>query len=156
MAVTTWFYAPAFISAFSKKIDWTPEDKISIMLCTGTYTPDQDAHDYYDDVTNQLTTGFGYTAEDGSGTGKKLTTTTVTNTANVITLDSADPQWTATTTGITARIVVLCDTSSGVTTTDPLILWSNAGQNETASGGGTWTYTVAGTGWGTITAENFA
>lgn len=126
------------------------------MLCTVTYAPNQDTHQFHSSITNQLATGFGYTNEDGTDTGLSLTATTVTNTNNVVTLDTTNPVWTATTTGITARILPLVDVTSGVSATDPLILWSDFGQDETASGGGTWTYTVAGTGWGTITASDAA
>ena len=151
MAVTTYYYAAAFISAFNKEIAFTSESKVNALLTTNTYTPNQDTHNYHDDITNQLATANGYTNEDGSDTGLSLTSTTVTNTNNVITLDTVDPQWTATGAGFTARRIVLLDVSTGVSATDPLILWSDFGQDETASGGGTFTYTVAATGWGTIT-----
>ncbi len=151
MAVTTYYYAPCFVAAFNKEIAFTSETKINGVLTSSSYTPNQDTHNYHDDITNQLTTANGYTAEDGSDTGLSLTSTTVTNTLNVITLDTVDPQWTATGAGFTARRIVLVDVSSGVSATDPLILWSDFGTDETASGGGTFTYTVAGTGWGTIT-----
>lgn len=154
MAVTTSWYAPAFISAFSGTINFTSETKINAVLTTVTYAPNQDTHDFHSDITNQLSTANGYTAEDGSDTGLTLTSTTVTNTNNVVTLDTIDPAWTATGAGFTARILVLTDVQSGVSATDPLILWSDFGANETASGGGTFTYVVAGTGWATITAAD--
>ena len=151
MAVTTYWYASAFISAFSAKIDFTSETKINALLTSSSYTPNQDTHDFHNDVTNQLSTANGYTAEDGSDTGLTLTSTTVTNTNNVITLDTVDPQWTSSGAGFTARILVLTDVATGVSATDPLILWTDFGQNETASGGGTFTYTVNASGWATIT-----
>jgi hypothetical protein len=154
LAVTTFWYAPAFISAFSKGIDFTSETKINALLTTVTYAPNQDTHQYHSSVTNQLSTANGYTAEDGSDTGLSLTSTTVTNTNNVITLDTIDPAWTATGAGFSASIIVLLDVSSGVSATDPLILWSDFGEVKTASGGGTFTYVVAGTGWATITAAD--
>lgn len=152
MAVTTYYYAAAFISAFNKEIAFTSETKINAILTSSSYTPNQDTHNYHDDITNQLSTANGYTAEDGSDTGLSLTSTTVTNSANVITFDTVDPSWTATGAGFTARRIVLVDVSSGVSATDPLILWSDFGQDETASGGGAFTYTVNASGWGTITA----
>jgi hypothetical protein len=151
LAVTTFYYAAAFISAFSKLTDFTSETKINAALTTVTYAPNQDTHNFFDDVTNQLSTANGYTNETGADTGLSLTSTTVTNSLNVVTLDTVDPQWTATGAGFTARIIVLVDVFPNSAASDPLILWSDFGANETASGGGTFTYTVAGTGWGTIT-----
>lgn len=154
MAVTTFWYAPAFISAFSKGIDFTSETKINALLTTSSYSPNQDTHQFHSSITNQLSTANGYTAEDGTDTGLSLTSTTVTNTNNVVTLDTVDPAWTSSSTGFTARIIDLCDVSSGASATDPLILWSDFGADQTASGGGTFTYVVAGTGWATITAAD--
>lgn len=151
MAVVTYYYAAAFISAFNKEIAFTSETKINAILTTSSYTPNQDTHNYHDDITNQLSTANGYTAEDGSDTGLSLTTTTVTNTLNVVTLDTVDPAWTATGAGITARRIILLDVSTGVSATDPLIFWSDFGQDETASGGGAFTYTVSASGWATVT-----
>ena len=151
MAVTTYWYANAFIQAFSAAVDWTGETKLGIMLTTSTYTPNQDTHDFQDDITNEVATANGYTQLAATGTGKILTTTTVTSALNVVTFDTADPQWTSSGAGFTARRCVIVYTASGVLTTNPVILWSDFGQDETASGGGTFTYTVAATGWGTNT-----
>ena len=41
-------------------IDWL-NDTIKVMLVTSAYTPDQDAHDFKDDITNEIS-GTGYTA----------------------------------------------------------------------------------------------
>lgn len=54
MAVSTYVYGNMLLKAFNKEIDWTADD-IKIMLCTSSYTPDQDAHDYKDDITNEVT-----------------------------------------------------------------------------------------------------
>lgn len=154
MAVTTYWYAAAFISAFSKLIDFTSETKINAVLTSSSYVPNQDTHNFHDDITNQLSTSNGYTAEDGTDTGLSLTSTTVTNTNNVVTLDTVDPAWTSSGAGFTARIIVLVDVAAGASASDPLILWSDFGTDQTASGGGTFTYVVAATGWATITATD--
>lgn len=156
MAVTTFYFANAFVQAFSAAIDWTGETKLGIMLTSG-YTPNQDTHDFQSDVTAaELTTANGYTVLGATGTGKILTTTTATAATPIVTLDTADPQWTATGAGFSATMCVLAYTNSGATATNPLVLWSDFGATETASGGGTFTYTVAATGWGTITPANAA
>jgi hypothetical protein len=151
MAVTTYWYAKAFISVFNKEIDWQSGAKINASLHTSSYVPNQDTHQYHSSLTNQLSTANGYTAEDGSDTGFPVVSPAITNTLNVLSLDSGDPQWTATGAGFTAAQIVLMDVTSGVSATDPLILWSDFGANETASGGGTFTYTVNASGWASIT-----
>lgn len=138
MAVTAYWYVNAFETAFNKEIDWISDD-IAVSLHTSSYTPNQDTHDFFNDLTNQLSTANGYTAEDGTGTGKLLAGKGHTNTNNVSSFDADNPQWTATGAGFTARIAVLSDVTTNTTTTDPLILWIDFGTDETASGGGTFT-----------------
>ena len=150
MAVTAWWYVNAFETAFNKEIDFIT-DNIAVSLHTVTYVPNQDTHDFFDDLTNQLATANGYTNESGAGTGKLLATKTHANTLNVSTLDAADPVWTSSGAGFTARIAVLSDVQSAVTTTDPLLCWTDFGQNETASGGGTFTIAWNASGIATIT-----
>ncbi len=154
MAVTTNWYAAAFISAFTKLMDFGSETKVNAALTTVTYAPNQDTHDFFNDVTNQLSTANGYTNETGADTGLTLTSTTITAATPVVTLDTTDPVWTSSGAGFTARIIVLADVAPNTAATDPLILWSDFGADQTASGGGTFTYTVAGTGWATITPDN--
>jgi len=150
MAVTAYWYAKAFVAAFNKEIDWN-SDTIKATLHTSSYVPNQDTHDYQNDLTNELSTANGYTAG-----GLTIGTATNTSSTNVITLDTVDPQWTSSGAGITARILVVSDATPGTTATNPLILWTDFGQDETASGGGTFTYTVSASGWGTITPTNAA
>lgn len=151
MAVTCFWYAKAFIAAFNKEIDWNGGAAINATLHASSYVPNQDTHDYHSDLTNQLATANGYTAEDGTDTGFGVGAPTIANTNNVLALDSNDPQWTATGAGFTARIIVLGDYATAVSATDPLILWSDFGADETASGGGTFTYQVNASGWASIT-----
>lgn len=151
MAVVAYWYAGAFLQAFDKEIDFLADD-IAVSLHTSSYVPNQDTHDYFNDLTNQLSTANGYTAEDGTGTGKLLGTKTNTNTNNVVTFDAADSAWTSSGAGFTARIAVLSDVTTNTTTTDPLLLWTDFGANETASGGGTFTIAWNASGIATITA----
>jgi hypothetical protein len=152
MAVTAYWYAIAFISAFDKEIDFLA-DNISVALTTNTYTPNQDTHDYFNDVTNQLTTANGYTAEDGAGAGYTLSTPGNTNTANVVSFTADNPVWTSSGAGFTARRMVVVDVTPGSSETDPLLTWMDFGQDETVSGGGTFTVDWSGSGViATITA----
>jgi hypothetical protein len=122
----------------NKEIDFITDD-IAAVLSTVTYAPNQDTHDFGDDITNQLSTANGYTAEDFTGTGKLLAGKGHSNTLNVSNLDADNLVWTATGAGFTARILTLCDVATNVNTTSPLLLWVDFGQNETPSGGGTLT-----------------
>lgn len=150
MAVTAFYYADVFEQAFDKEIDFLADD-MAVSLHTSSYTPNQDTHDYFDDLTNQLSTANGYTNEDGTGTGFLLGGKTHANTNNVSKFDATDPQWTSSGAGFTARIAVVSDVTSNTTTTDSLMLWIDFGQNETASGGGTFTIVLSASGLATIT-----
>lgn len=89
-------------------IDLT-NDTIKLALVTSSYTPDQDAHDFFNDVTNEVS-GTGYTA------GGKTLSVTVSqdDTDNEGVFDAADVSWTSST--ITARgAVIYKDTGNAAT-----------------------------------------
>lgn len=60
MAVTVHWFAKALLAALNKEIDLL-DDTIKLMLTTSSYSPDYGAHDYKDDVTNEVS-GTNYTA----------------------------------------------------------------------------------------------
>ncbi len=60
MAVTAKWYANAFLKMLAKEISWS-SDTIKVALTTSSYSPSQATHDYFDDVTDEVT-GAGYTA----------------------------------------------------------------------------------------------
>ena len=142
MAVTAKWYGKAFLSILNKEID-LGSDTIKVMLCTSSYTPDQDTHDYKDDVTNEVS-GAGYTAG-----GATLGSVTVTYTAgsNTITFDAADTTWSSAT--ITARYAVVYDDTA---TNDPLLLYVDFGADVTSTGGN-FTITWNASGIATITVS---
>jgi hypothetical protein len=150
MAVTAWWYVNAFETAFNKEIDFITDD-IAVSLHTVTYVPNQDTHDFFDDLTNQLATANGYTNENGTGTGELMASKTHANTLNVSAFDAANTVWTSSGAGFTARIAAYSDVTTNVTTTDPLLWWIDFGQDETASGGGTFTIAYDASGIATIT-----
>ena len=83
-----------FISAsFNKEIDWD-SDTIKVALLNNTYTADQDAHDYFDDVSAYEVTGTGYTA---GGLTLANKTNTYNSATNVIVLDADDVTWASST-----------------------------------------------------------
>ena len=128
MAVSAFFYGLAFKSAFNGEIDFD-SDSIKVMLCTSAYVPDQDTHQYKDDVTNEVT-GTGYTAG-----GEALTTPTLTYTAgtNVLKLDADDLTWAGST--ITARYAVVYDATPATDATRPLLAYIDFGADVSSSAG---------------------
>lgn len=103
-------------------------DTIKVALVTSSYTPSQDDHDFFDDVTNEVS-GTGYTA-GGATLGSKTVTQDNTNNRGVF--DAADPSWTTST--ITARGAVIYK-STGTAGTSRLICYIDFGQDYTSSNG---------------------
>lgn len=98
-------------------------DTIKMALCTVSYVPDQDAHDFFNDITNEVIGSVGYTT-GGNALGSK--TVTQDNANNRAVWDAADVSWAAST--ITARYgVIYKDTGSAATS--PLIALVDFGQN---------------------------
>lgn len=115
MAVTAKLYGNAILKMLNKEIDWD-SDTIKVALCTSSYTPNQDTHDYFDDVVANEITGTGYTA--GGATLASKTTNYDAGT-NVAKFDAADVNWAAS--DLTARYAILYDAQTGVAATSPLI-----------------------------------
>lgn len=89
-------------------------DTIKIALVTSSYTPDIDAHNFFDDITNEVA-GTGYTA-GGDTLGSKTSTQDNTNNRGV--MDAADTTWASST--ITARGAVIYK-DSGTPSTSPIM-----------------------------------
>jgi hypothetical protein len=128
MAVSAKFYGNAFVSAFNKEIDFN-SDTIKVMLCTSTYTPDQDTHAYKSSVTNEVT-GTGYTAGGATISAPSMSYTAGTNTLK---LDGGDVSWTTST--ITARYAVIYDDTPATAATKPLIAYVDFGADVTSTSG---------------------
>lgn len=103
-------------------------DSFKAMLVTSSYTPDVDAHDYRNDVTNEVT-GTGYTA------GGAATTCTVTqdNANNRVSLAFSAVTWAAS--SITARGAVIYKSRGGASSADELVAYVDFGSDKTSSGG---------------------
>jgi hypothetical protein len=105
-------------------------DTIKVALVTSAYTPDQDAHDFWDDVSaNEVASGGGYTTG-----GVALTTKTVTYdaTTNECRLDADDPAWTALT--ATFRYAIARKARGGAASADELLGYIDFGADQTLSG----------------------
>lgn len=103
-------------------------DTIKVMLVTSSYTPNQDLHDYKDDVTNEVS-GSGYTAGGATLSNKSVTQD---NTNDKGVFDADDVTWTNST--ITARGAVLYK-DTGTPATSPLICYFDFGSDQSSSNG---------------------
>lgn len=116
-------------AAFNKEIDFD-SDTIKVALLTNAYTPDQDAHNYYDDVVAHEVVGTGYTAGGNTLANK---TNTYDSATNVIKLDADDTTWASST--ITARYAVIYDATPATNATRPLIGFVDFGSDQSSSNG---------------------
>lgn len=133
MATTT-VYGKLATAVFNKEVDFD-SDTIKVALVTSSYTPNQDTHDYFDDVVANEASGTGYTA-GGATLGSK--TVTYDGGTNKTTFDAADVSWAAST--ITARYAVIYDATPGSDATRPLIAYVDFGSNQSSSAG---TFTIS-------------
>ncbi len=123
MSVTAKLYGKFVENLVKKQIDLV-NDTIKVMLCTSSYTPDQDAHEHKADVTNEIT-GAGYTA---GGVALANKTVTYTGATNVLKFDADDAQWTDST--LTFRTAVIYDA-----TTNDLIGYVDYGADKSSEAG---------------------
>ena len=122
-------YGQFLSQALNKEIDWDT-DTIKVALLTNAYTPDQDAHNYLDDVIANEVTGVGYTAGGNTLASK---TNSYNSATNVIVLDADDTTWSSST--ITARYAVIYDASPATNATRPLIGYVDFGSDQSSSNG---------------------
>jgi hypothetical protein len=122
-------YGNFVVKSFNKEIDWD-SDTIKVALLTNAYTPNQDAHDYFDDVVTHQVTGTGYTSGGNTLANK---TNTYNSSTNVIVLDADDTTWASST--ITARYAVIYDATPATDATRPLIGYVDFGSDQSSSNG---------------------
>lgn len=108
-------------------------DTIKVALVTSSYTPDQDTHEFFSSVTNEVV-GTGYTAGGATLAGKAVTAD---NTDNEGVFDADDVVWTTST--ITARGAVLYK-STGTAGTSALIAYIDFGSDKISTAG---SFTIA-------------
>ena len=121
-------YGQFLAKALNKEVDFD-SDTIKVALLTSSYTPDQDAHDYFNDVSSYEVTGTGYTTGGATLASK---TVTYDSGSNVIVLDAADTTWSSST--ITARYAVVYD-STGTASTSALIGYVDFGSDQSSTNG---------------------
>lgn len=131
MAITAKWYGKAMLHMAQGEVIWKASggSTIKVLLATSSYTPNQDTHEYLSDITNELTSGGGYT----SG-GKELTLSDPTYDAasNECRLDAADVTWNALNKADVRYAVIYKDT--GVASTSPLLGYIDFGASQAPAG----------------------
>ena len=122
-------YGSVFAKAFNKEIDFDT-DVIKVALLTSAYTPNQDTHDYFDDVASAEVTGTGYTSGGATLGNKSVTYNAGTN---EVVFDGDDTVWASST--ITARYAVVYDASPATNATRPLIGYVDFTSDQSSTNG---------------------
>lgn len=115
----------AFIMDGSIDLD---TDTMKVALVTSAYTPDQDAHEDFADVTNEVT-GTGYTA---GGQTIANSAVTIDDTDNEGVWDGDDVTWTTST--LTSRAAVVYK-DTGTAATSLLVCYIDFGSDQSSSAG---------------------
>ncbi len=111
----------------ARRIDFLT-DTIKVSLHTATYAPNQDTHQFFSDLTNEVI-GTGYTA---GGVALAAKTLTYDATTDEIRLDANDPTWTTATISGIRYAVFYKDTA--VATTSPLMGYVDLGAQSVTAG----------------------
>jgi len=130
MAVTAFMYGLGLKAFANKQIDWDT-DSIYVALLTSSYTPDQDVHDYFDDVTAFQASGTGYTSGGQALAGLVLSYDAA---SNEMRMSASNSVWTPS--SLTARYAVVYDRTPSTDATRPLISYVDFGASETSLNGG--------------------
>lgn len=130
---------PKLLFDGTETLDWLT-DTIKVSLHTSTYTPDRDADDYFNDATNQVANGNGYTT---GGITIQNPTVTFDSASDETRLDHDDLAWASS--SITARTAVWTKVKGGASSADPLIQYLPFGSDVTTSSG-TFSVTIDSTG----------
>jgi hypothetical protein len=113
MAITVAWYGQGLLACMKNDADLETLD-LYLALVTNSYTPDRDAHDFWNDVVaNELGSGNGYTTNGYDVTGAALS---YDSGSDQIRLDINDPTWTFTASK-TWRYGVLYERTSGTDAT---------------------------------------
>lgn len=106
-------------------------DTFKLMLTSSSYTPDQDAHDYRNDVTNEVGDSGTYAAGGATLSGVAVTYDAATNEVRV--------KWTSpvsfTSATITARTAVIYKSRGGASSADELLAYCTEAGDITSTAG---------------------
>lgn len=142
------YYGLFFKSAFAGEVD-LEGGTVKLSLHTASYVPNQDTHQYYSSVTNEVT-GTGYTA--GGATVDNVAVSYNTST-NVLSFDADNVSWdNATLTGANQPQVAVLRLDTGTASTSPLIGFIDFGDDDDyAPSNGTLTVQWSANGIGSVT-----
>lgn len=118
------------------------ETAVKVLMCTDTEAPNFDTHNFRDDIVAEVT-GTGYSAG-----GVVITTTELTLASGVLTYDSADPSWAASTIA-NAMAAVGYFARGGASSADELV-WLSDFVSAASSSSGLFTVQVSASGWYTV------
>lgn len=125
MATFKW-YGNGLLNLAKGNIDFDG-DTFKVMLLASGYTPNQDTHDFRDDLTNEIT-GTGYTAGGATLAGVSVTYDATSNEVRILWTDSA---WTSAT--FTARYAVIYKSRGGASSADELIAYLDMVSDQSVS-----------------------
>lgn len=86
----------------ARAVDLSNPPTVNVVLLSSGYTPNQDTHEVYADLTNELSTANGYT-----NGGQALSGVTWTRSSAVATFDATDTVWNVTGSNLVARYFAL-------------------------------------------------
>ena len=135
MAGTWKWYGNGMLKAMTGAIDFDT-DTFKLMLTTSSYTPNQDSHDFRDDVTNEVGASGSYSAGGGVLSGVSVTYDAGTNEMRIA---WTSPSFTSAT--ITARTAVIYKARGGAASADELVAFCTEA-TDIASTAGTFTVTL--------------
>jgi hypothetical protein len=117
------------------------ETAVKVLMVTDSESPNFDTHNFRDDIAAEVT-GTGYSAG-----GVVITSTELTIASGVLTYDSADPSWAASTIS-NAMAAVGYFARGGASSADELI-WLSDFVTAASSSSGTFTIQISASGWWT-------
>jgi len=131
MAVTAKWYGKAMLHEAQGEIAWKASggSTIKVLLATSLYAPNQDTHEYLSDITNEVSTGDGYTT---GGQALTLSDPTYDAASNECRMDAADVTWSSLNKADVRYAIIYKDT--GVASTSLLIGYVDFGANQAPAG----------------------
>jgi hypothetical protein len=129
MAATITWYGEGASHVFNGAVDWDT-DAIKIMLVGSAYAPNQDTHNFRDDVTSEIT-GTGYTA-GGAALANKVRT--YDGASNEVRLDADDLTFTGLDPATAFRHGVIYKSRGGAAGVDELVAWIDFGADQDPGG----------------------
>lgn len=154
-------YRQLLAAVFNKQVDFD-SDALGWTLHTSSYTPNKDTHRFVSDLTNELTTGGGYTASTASAPALAISSPVIAYVAaNSWTVQRANSTaynvgdvirpiagngfvYRCVTAGTSAGTTTTLGTTLGLTTTDGTAVFENVGS-------GVMTFTCANPSWASAT-----